>query len=426
MATNTALPEITRAALAFEQQNWATGSVLDDPFYSVDSSTASKAPGTLLKVEKNTKSTNFTLPPATALSRIVYQSKNLNGSLVPVSAYILWPLSPRTSQDGYQVVAWAHGTSGAGPNCAPSHLKNLWQHFLGPYQLALQGYVVVATDYAGLGVSKNASGIPIVHEYLSGPSQANDVFYSVAAAQAAFPELSASFVVIGHSQGGGAAWACSQRQAVDPVAGYLGAVALAPVTAVLDQAEPTRSLLQFAMIPGVAAYFPEFNSGDILTPEGAERMVLSQQVGGNTGTSMSLLMGVQLLKPNWPENSFVKEYETLVANGGIAIAEPLLVIHGEADPLLNVNITTTAVERTVELFPASKIEYIRIPKVSHNACMTASQWAWMEWIGNRFAGVEEASGLKSRVLPVRAAPPNSYQADLNWWLAPATQFYETP
>ena len=58
------------------------------------------------------------------------------------------------------------------PDVTPSNHKNLWQHFLGPYQLALQCYVVVATDYAGLGVAKDPSGEPIMHEHLDSASQA--------------------------------------------------------------------------------------------------------------------------------------------------------------------------------------------------------------------------------------------------------------
>lgn len=47
--------------------------------------------------------------------------------------------------------------------------------------------MVVATDYAGLGVGVDTLGKSIVHEYLNGVAQANDVAYSILAAQKAFP-----------------------------------------------------------------------------------------------------------------------------------------------------------------------------------------------------------------------------------------------
>jgi len=94
---------------------------------------------------------------------------------VPVSGFILWPYAVRSDPEGYQIVAWALRTSGATANHAPSNYKNLWQHFSALYQLALQGYVVVATNYAGLGVPTDASEASIMHEYLASASQGSDV-----------------------------------------------------------------------------------------------------------------------------------------------------------------------------------------------------------------------------------------------------------
>jgi pimeloyl-ACP methyl ester carboxylesterase len=417
-----ALPDPTRASLEYEESQWATGSVLDDPFYTVPQGSEDAAPGTLIKVEKKVNTSLFTIPPATALSRFVFQSKTFNGSSVPVSGFVLWPYSPRRLPDGFPIVAWAHGTSGLAPNCAPSHIKNLWQHFLGPYQLALQGYVLIAVDYAGLGVGKDGSGKQIVHEYLASPSHANDVIYGVQAAQSAFPELSQKFVVVGHSQGGGAAWAAAQRQALDPVEGYLGAVAVAPVTKVL--AEPDPSLLVGAMLPGIAALFPNFQPKDILTPEGAERLDLIAQIGGCVATGFTLLTGVQLLKSDWSDNPFVQEYQRLTVNGGKKIEGPLLVIHGEADSSLSVEGSTKAVKETLELFPSSQLDFVRLPGISHVPALTASQRLWMDWIGDRFAGLKaDPKHNGTKLASTRSI--SSYQPELNWYIEQATQFYQT-
>jgi len=220
---STNLSSAAAAALAFDRATYVNGLVSDDPFYSVlPAGSENAAAGTLIKVERQSNTSLFTLPPTASLSRIIYQSKNLNGSLVPVSAYVLWPYTPRKQSDGFPIVAFAHGVSGLTNECAPSHIRNLWQHFLAPFQLAMQGYVVVATDYAGLGVPRDAKNNSIVHEFVTGPSQANDIFYSVQAAQAAFSELSKEFVLMGHSEGGGAVWSAAQRQVHEPVSGYLG------------------------------------------------------------------------------------------------------------------------------------------------------------------------------------------------------------
>ena len=419
------LPQATLAALQYDESQYTNGSLSDDTFYNVSRDTASATPGTPLKVEKDTDTSLYTIPPATALSRFIFQSENLSGSLIPVSAFVLWPYSPRTQPDGYPIVAWAHGTSGGSSDCAPSHIRNLWQHFLGPYQLALQGYVVVAPDYSGLGVAKDALGKPIVHEYMASPSQANDVIYSVAAAQAAFPELSNQFVVIGHSQGGGAAWAVAQRQAVNPVPGYLGAVAISPVTRVIDLPDPFGSVLGTAMLPGIASAFPEFNPRDVLTSEGAERLNLVLATGGCSATSLSLLLGANLLKPEWRDNESIQKFQSLTANGHTRIEGPLLVLHGEADPILSIQMTIDAVNQISELFPLSQLNFISLSNVSHVPAMTSSQRLWMEWIGDRFAGrPAEPQCKRSTLAPAKSGM--SYQPELNWFVGLATEFYQTP
>ena len=201
----TSYSDNTAMAHGFEESYRAHTSVSADPFYSVPKDAGNATAGKLLKVERETNTSLYTIAPNLALSRFIYQSKTSNGSLVPVSALILWPYVARPHHDGCPVVAWAHGTSGSAAECAPSNIRNLWHHFQAPFQLALLGYVVVATDYAGLGVGTDAFGKHIVHEYITGPAQANDVFYSILAAREAFPQLSKQFVVIGSSQGGSAA-----------------------------------------------------------------------------------------------------------------------------------------------------------------------------------------------------------------------------
>lgn len=106
-------------ALNFERSNWAGGSVSELDFYRVPSNTSQAAAGTILKVEVNVNTSAFTLPPNTAISRIMYQTETLNGSLVPASAYILWPYLPREMSNGYPVVSWAHATVVPSQNAVP-------------------------------------------------------------------------------------------------------------------------------------------------------------------------------------------------------------------------------------------------------------------------------------------------------------------
>ena len=419
------LPNGVKEGLEFEQSNWTSGSVVNDPFYDAPQAALDSPPGTLLKVEKDVDTSKYLIPPTASISRFVYQSETLRGSKVPVSAYVLWPYSPRSQPDGYPIVAWAHGTSGFDANAAPSHHKNLWQHFLCPYQIALQGYVVVATDYAGFGVHKTSSGQPIIHEYLTPPSQAKDIVNSVTAAQAAFPELSKTFVVIGHSQGGGAAWAVAQRAALTSIPGYLGAIAVSPYTNFLEEENEFHRVLIPAMIPGLASAFPEFSPGDMLTAEGEKRLDMVHQTSAAMSSAVAILSGEDVLKPNWKENTHFRQHQDLTSSGGKAIKGPLLVTHGKLDPILSVAVVENAVKKTADLFPSSQIEYASLPNVTHVSALVASQPLWMDWIGDRFAGRVVEPHCHSHELPC-ARPHRSQQSDQNWYLESATEPYHAP
>ena len=428
MAQTPNLSVDTSAAAEFEHGLFTNGPVASDSFYSVPAGSLKASPGTLLKVEVDTNTSLYNLPPSVSVSRIMFQSATLQGSPVPASAYILWPYQPRRQPDRtLPVVAWAHGTSGLFGNCGPSHLKNLWQHFDAPFPLALQGYVTVAPDYVGLGVDRSANGQSIVHQFIANPAHANDIFYAVQAAQAAFTELSSEFIVIGHSQGGGAAWGAAQRQAINPVKGYLGSIALSPVTDVLELPptdNPLIPLLGAFMAPGINSVYPEFQPKDLFTNLGWQRFQMYTKAGGCNPVAIELMTGFQLLVDDWMSNPYVVKYVKLTLNGGKKIGGPLLVIQGEDDPNMDVTTTTRAVNKLAQAYPSSQLEYITLPGITHTPALFASQRLWLDWIAARFAGTTVESGYRRTQAPSTPRKLSSYQSDANWILTTASQPYQ--
>ena len=420
-------------AINFERSNWANGSVETEDFYRVPRNASDAAPGTLLKLEVDANTSAYTLPPNTALSRILFQTEDLNGTALPASAFILWPYLPRTQPDGgFPVVAWAHGTSGATGDCAPSHIRNLWYQFTAPYPLVLDGYVVVAPDFLGLGVNRDAQGNPIAHPYIVNPSHANDLVYSVQAAQAAFTVLSKHFVVVGHSQGGGAAWGVAQRQAQRHVEGYLGAVAGSPVTSVgrlltasaqLAGVENTASIAVFGAI-SAATVFPSFNVSMILTPLGLRRLALYSEIKGCDSVRPVLFSDPGLVQPDWYEGPYLQAFDRLASNGGKPIGGPLLVLQGTADMTVFFPVTTAGVNETCVLYPDSQLQYMTFAGVDHVPVMYASQRLWLKWIADRFAGVELPRGCQQSNITA-ARQYQYYQKESNWFLEFAIQPYET-
>lgn len=423
---NDTLANNVEIALNFERSNWAGGSVKELDFYHVPANSSNATAGSLLKLETNANASTYTLPPNTAISRIMFQSETLNGSLVPASAYILWPYLPRQMHDGYPIVSWAHASTGIFAECGPSHVRNLWYHFMAPHALVQQGYVVVAPDYQGLGVGKDAKGNPILHPYLSNPSHANDVFYAVQAAQAAFPELSKRFVVVGHSQGGGVAWGAAERQATRPVEGYLGAVAGAPVTDFVAQTDVTitAGYLPALLIRGFQSLYSDFDISSVLTAAGIRRFNLAAELQGCLPVFTELLLSQRLYQLNWHHLPRVEAYQNLTGVGGREFAGPLLVVQGVADPVVPAVTTDEAVNKTCTLFPYHQLEYQRYAGATHIPAMYAAQRNWLRWIEERFEG----QGVKDGCVTVEyesALPMTHYQGELNWFIEYALDTYET-
>ncbi|KAI4166914.1 MAG: hypothetical protein LQ343_007651 [Gyalolechia ehrenbergii] len=427
---NATLANNVAVALNFERSNFAHGPVASDDFFDVPPDSAGAAPGTLLKLEVDANTTAYTLPPNTAISRILFQSESINGSKVPVSAYILWPYIPRSQPDGFPVIAWAHGSSGASGNCAPSQYRNLLYQFATVFELAIQGYIVVAPDYVGLGVAKDAKGRLLVHPYLGSPSHANDLFYSVQAARTAFPSLSKQFVVMGHSQGGGAAWSAAVRQAQRPVDGYLGVVVGSPVTNFLGQANmdilsinaQARRAIFFAQT--FSDVYPEFKLGDILTEVGIGRLKLNQEIQGCLSTATELFADNGLVHPNWTSNHYVQGWNNLTNPAGKPIAGPMLVLQGEGDTAIPFSVTSEAVYETCAQHPDSPLEYLTFAGVSHVPVMFASQRLWLGFIEERFAGAADSKGYR-RTNYTSARAYQYYQKEQDWFIEFATNAYQT-
>lgn len=143
----------------------------------------------------------LSLPDAGRALRITYLSTNgITGKgLVPVTAEVILPQGKAPS-GGWPIVAWAHGTTGVADHCAPS--CNPWSDRNRKYMSAWmkRGFAIVGTDYQGLGT-------PGTHAYLNTRVEAYSVLDGVRAALASVPDLQNKIMIVGQSQGGGAAFA---------------------------------------------------------------------------------------------------------------------------------------------------------------------------------------------------------------------------
>src|SRR5580693_4438424 len=206
------MPKTVAEALAMEKAD----RVAVGDFYSIADNLATTKPGDLLRKEFFA---GYTLPKGATAVRIQYHSLDATGGDVATSGVVLIPAGKAPAK-GWPVIAWAHGTSGVSRLCAPSAMKDVYYGDEGLMPMVAAGFAVVATDYHGLGTVGP-------HQYVNKIAQARDVIYSIPAARTAVPALGRRWVVIGHSQGGLAAWSVAEMQATLHDPDYLGAISVA-------------------------------------------------------------------------------------------------------------------------------------------------------------------------------------------------------
>ena len=195
-----------------------------DPFYAPPQP-LDAAPGTLLRTEP----LSFADPVETTdveggtAYRMLYVSARPDGTAAVSGAMVFIPDTP-APDEGRPVLAWAHGTVGMGDACAPSRSTKGINDMAGWLEQALSlGWVVVATDYVGLGT-------PGPELYLVAQAEVNDLVHSVQAVrQWDLADAGNRYAVYGHSQGGHSAlWAGHLAEEIDPTLDLVGVAAAAP------------------------------------------------------------------------------------------------------------------------------------------------------------------------------------------------------
>ena len=162
---------------------------------------ATPAPAAGALIESGPLAPEFGLDGAAQAFAIRYGSTDgvVGSGTVPVTAALFIPKGTPPA-GGWPLIAWAHGTVGIGDDCAPSRNprsardRTYLDHWLG------EGYAIVATDYQGLGG-------PGPHPYLNSRAAAYSTLDAVRAVLGGDFGLANKVLLVGQSQGAGAAFA---------------------------------------------------------------------------------------------------------------------------------------------------------------------------------------------------------------------------
>lgn len=320
-------------------------------------------------------------------ARVVYRSTSGDtGEPTVVSGSVFTP--PGTPPPGgWPVVAIGHGTVGIDGPCGPSLSPWLQGalNFVKP--LVKMHYAVAVADYQGLGVKG-------VHPYLDSRTAGLNMIDSVRALRHTFPQVSSTWGALGHSQGGGAAWAGNEQAgAYAPELQLVGTVAAAPaadVSAFVDLAAtgkltPEQRLTMPAIVESLARLHPELDRDDfrrgvaaqywpVLTAcAGAELMQRPSVAGQLTGSEFV---------PRTPEAA--EQLRKLLQQWALPqrpLSAPLSVWYGGADTYILPEWTRAAIERACAMGGSVTVQFE--PDKGHANVDLATQ---VRWLTDRFAG----------------------------------------
>ena len=328
---------------------------------------------------------SYSLPKGATAVRILYHSLDATGTPVATSAVVLIPAgSPPAG--GWPIIAWAHGTSGVARQCAPSLQKDLLYGEESLMPMVRAGFAVVATDYHGLGTIGP-------HQYVNKIAQAHDVIYSVPAARAAVPALGSRWAVVGHSQGGIAAWSVAEMQSALRDPQYVGAVSVAgaaDLKAVLGQmgsADSSAAYYLTYMAYAIHARTPEFKPSDMLVGNALARYSDATTKGCWNYAYASFLKAPagRNLKDDWDQTEGAKQFFKDNELGSSPTFGPLLVIGGEADetvPIASLRATVAKACRN-----GIALTFRSYPGLDHDPTMDRSTPDQLAWIRDRLAGL---------------------------------------
>ncbi len=311
-----------------------------DGFYEVPQPLPAGDPGEVIRTKRL-----YGAPDGSIAHRVLYHSTDRLGNDIAVSGIAVVPTGD-PPKGGWPVVSWGHPTTGIAAQCAPSLLIEPFVSIEGMRTLVQAGYIVVATDYSGMG----AKG---VSAYLVGQTEGRNVLDAARAVRKMDVGAGTDLLLWGHSQGGQAVLFAGQEAAsYAPELHLLGVAAAAPATdlgSLLDSDigdVSGVSLGSYAMAAYLDAYVsdtPGLELSQVLTPDAitalpsmADKCLFTQTKALHaiaTPLVGKFLAADPVTTPPW---------STILAEntpGGSPIEVPVLLAQGTADTLVKPTIT---------------------------------------------------------------------------------------
>lgn len=334
--------------------------------------------------------------------RILYVSERPDGTRAVSGGMLFLPDAP-APEGGRPIVAWEHGTLGMGDACVPSRSTTPLADiatFLP--QMLEQGWIVVATDYVGLGT-------PGPNQYLVAEAEVRDVVNSVRAART-LPEADAGdrYVTFGHSQGGHASiWTGHLGPDYAPELQLLGVAAAAPALNLPEIASaqwdtPVGWVIGSDLIESWPTYYPDLPVDSILSAAGRNneaRLAAECVKAAGLEALIREKFGQQFFSKDPQDDPRWKDALDAQTPPAMPASMPVFIAQGTSDQVvLDWPNAMIAKQWCAE---GSTLATLWMGDVDHMAAAHVSGPTAFQWIYQRFAGVPAQSTCD---LPLPVAP----------------------
>lgn len=321
---------------------------------------------------------------------IIYVTEGADGALTYVSGEIYVP--NQAGNGPRPLVLWNHETAGTQDSCAPSR-RNLVSAY-GPRIPALddllaRGYVVVGSDYQGLGT-------PGATAYLNGLAQAHA---SLDAARVAlkFPGANADkrFTTYGWSQGGQTSlWVAHIQNDYAPELDLLGVGAIAPASRHWDLTEydlttTTTGGYYISRMAGLNVGHPELKLRDVVSVDGLE-MLEKMSAGcwdiaaATGGQPTTLFANQEGLAPGKPWRARLEENDKFLPVKNV----PFVFFQGDKDDAVPENLTRKVAQDICA--QSTAVDYRKSTGLDHENIVPVAAAALPAWFDERFEGKQPA------------------------------------
>jgi acetyl esterase/lipase len=342
------------------------------------------APGRLISAEPLPEASADGLPEAARAWRIRYETRDWQGRPTESTGMVI---APAGAAGDRPVLAWQHGTVGVTEPCAVSDKPYRFAQIPGLAAMIARGWVVVATDYPGLGTRGP-------HAYLDPDSAGHAALDAVAAAgQIAAAGAGRRYALWGHSQGGHASLAAAER-ARDGLADHeLVAVAAAsPPTDLLANFGAAEVPIRSFLSAFAAKSWEQAFEYSLATLGNRTTQNLVRKIGARCeGDPQSFVIKIDVLRLlnrlgrlNMAEIEPWRTRLAASAVGAAPVGVPMLVSQGDADNLVAPAVTRDFVARACAR--GERLRYIEVPGGDHAGNPKAVESEVVAWLADRFAG----------------------------------------